>query len=145
MLKLVEYNSYIQALSYSLTLLSRGMDEVIEQLAANMGTDTSGSFTCSTERKSILSNLRPMLSETSCVSFSVRSPDVPGIDAQTEGNDNWNVAAILCGYGESGLACGSYFGSSSPGGAVSGFWPLIWDSVTFSWAPKMRHYPIDWT
>ncbi len=120
------------------------MNQIFEQLAANMGIDTIGCFTCSAEPKSILSNLRPVSSETSCVPFSVRATDVSDVIAQTEGNSSWNVAAILCGDGEFGLSRWSYFGSSSLDGAVSGFWSLILDSLTISWAPIMRHHFIDW-
>ncbi len=71
------------------------MEPIIEQLAANMGIYTSGSFTRSTELRSILSNLMPVSSATGCVQFSVLSADFSGIDAETEGNDSWNGVAIL--------------------------------------------------
>ncbi len=109
-----------------------------------MAIDTSCSSTRSTERKFMLSNLRPVSFETNCVPVLVRSGDVSGIDAQTEGNDNWNIAEILCVDGELGLTCGSYFSSSSIDDALSGFRSLIWDSFTISWARKMHQHFIYW-
>ncbi len=49
--------------------------------------------------------------------------------AQVESSENWKVPAILRGDGESNLLHDSYFGSSSLIGAVTGFWPRIWDSL----------------
>ncbi len=109
-----------------------------------MGIDTGGSFNRATERKYILSNLNTVLSETSCIPISVHSADVSEVHAQTEGSDNWNLSAILCGDGEFHLSHGSYFGSSSLDGAVSGFWSLIWNSLNISWAPKKHYHLIDW-
>ena len=56
--------------------------------------------------------------------------------ATAELTDNWNVTAILCGDAEFHLTCGSFFGSSSLDGVVSGFWSLIWDSLNITGSQK---------
>ncbi len=130
-------------MSSSFTLLSRGMGPIIEQIVASMTIYTHGSFNRATERKSMLSNLKPLPSEINNVLFSVNSPDDSRVSAPADANDNWNVAAILGGDGEFHISKGSYFGSCSLDGAVSGFWPLVWDSLTISVAPKMHHSSIN--
>ncbi len=120
------------------------MDPIIEQITANMGVNVHGSFLHPNERTSILSNLKPVFCYPDCTSISVNSSDANSALAQAGTADNWNVAAIFCGDDEFHLSCGSYFGSSSLDGTVSGFWPIIWNSSTISWASKMHHSLVDW-
>ncbi len=108
------------------------MDSVIEQLAANLGIDERGCFLTPVNFKSILSNLKPSLCEA--------DSSVPATDAQAESTENWNDASVLCGDGEFHLSSDSYFESSSLDGSVSGFWPLIWESLRITWALKMHHH-----
>ncbi len=106
----------------------------IERIAAAAGVDTRGSFSCPTERDQTIIRLRPSL----CTTTS-------NATAQVESSENRNVAAILRSDGESNLPHDSYFGSSSFDGAVTGFWPLIWDSLEITWAPKIYHHFVDWS
>ena len=131
-------------MSSSITLLSRDMDPMIEQIVSSMGIDTHGSFNRATERKSIISNLKPFPSESNNVYVSVNSPDDSRISGSADANDNCNVEAILGGDREFHFSKGSYFGSGSLDGAVSGFWALVWNSLTISWSLKILHYSIDW-
>ncbi len=126
------------------------MDPIIEQIVANMTIHLRGSFRSLTECNSKLSGLKPIPCYTNCTPVSIQHMNFPGTSAQAtltpqaETEGNWNVAVILCGEGEFHLPRESYFGSSSLGGTVSGFWHLIWDSVRMAWAPKMHHHFEDW-
>ncbi len=115
-----------------------------------------GSFLPTIERNSGLGRLKPTQCVTNYVPITMQRANIPCTSAQaasvsqTKSSDQaepgkgWNVAAILRGDGEFHLSCKSYFGSSSLHGAVSGSWPLIWDSLTIKWAPKMHHHLVYW-
>ena len=126
------------------------MDPTTERIVANMGIDVRRSFLPLTERHSNVSDLRPIRSDTDCTTSFIHHANVPDIyakaelSAQTETEENFNVAAILFGDGEFHLGRESYFGSSSLDGTVSGFWLLNWDSLDITWAPKMHHHFYDW-
>ncbi len=123
---------------------SGDMDVIIEALVANMGLDVRGRFLPATERNSKLSCLEPIPCGTATMPITVQRASTSSTPVPAELTDNWNVAALLCGDGEFHLTSGSFFGSNSLDGAVSGFWPLIWDSRNITWAPKMHHHFIDW-
>ncbi len=97
-----------------------------------------------TERKSKLSNLKPFPSDSKNVYVLVNSPDDSRVSGSADTSDNCNVATILGGDGAFHLSKGPYFESGSLDGAVSGFWALVWNSLTISWALKILHYSIDW-
>ncbi len=61
--------------------------------------------------------------------------DIPVAAAPADSAENWNVPAILRGDGEFHLSCDFYFGSNSLDGTVSGFWPIICESLSVTWAP----------
>lgn len=120
------------------------MDSIIEQLVANMGIDVRGSFLTSAEQSETLSRLSLTPYEADCAPVSIQNAETRDQTAQAEYSDNWNVGAILCGDGEFHLSRKTYFGSSSIDGSVSGFWPLIWDSLNMTWAPKMDYHFVSW-
>ncbi len=103
-----------------------------------------GSFLSETGRNSKLSCLEPIPCGTDTLPITIERASTSSTLAPAELTDNWNFAAIPCGYGEFHLTRGSFFGSSSLDGVVSGFWPLIWDSLNITWVPKMHDHIIDW-
>ncbi len=88
--------------------------------------------------------MKLVLCELDGAPVSVYSSDANNAPAQAEIADDWNVAAILCGDDEFHLSRGSIFGSSSLDGTVSAFLPILWDSLTISWVPKMQYPFVDW-
>ncbi len=111
------------------------MESMIE-LASNIGVEVQGSFLNPADKTLTLSRLQPLPSN--------RQDTAPVVIAREESIDNWNVAAILRGDGEFHFSSESYFCSSSLDGVVSGFWPLLWDSLNISWVPNMHHHFVDW-
>ncbi len=132
----VAYCSFPWFLPYSHTFQEHVMDSVIEQLVANMAIYVRGIFLTPVERKYILSNLKRSHCET--------DSSTPATAAQAESNEDCNIASALCGDGEFHLSNNSYFGFSSLDRSVSGFWPIIWDSLRITWASKMHHHFVDW-
>ncbi len=82
----------------------------MERIAAAAVVDTRVIFSCPIKRDRTLSRLRTILCTTTW-----------NATAQVESSENWNLAAIFRGDGESNLSHDSYFGSSSLDGAVTGF------------------------
>ncbi len=112
------------------------MDSIIDRMIAEYDVNTWGRFSNHMERRKTLSKLNPRPCATNdCISAAT---------AQVDSAKNWNVAAVLHGEDEFHLSCDSYFGSSSPDWIVSCFWPIIWESLPVTWAPKMHHYCVNW-
>ena len=120
------------------------MDPTMEQIVASMGIDVRGSFLAVPDRMSIVSNLKPVTSESAKLHMSFAKVGVLGTAAHADTSEKWSVATILCGDGEFQLSSKSYYGPSSLDGSVSGFWTLVWDSLNTTWALKMHHHCVDW-
>ncbi len=88
--------------------------------------------------------MRPVLCEHNGATVSVYSSNANNPPAQAKVAKNWNIAAILCGDDEFHISRGSFFGSTSLDGTVSGFWPILWDFLIMSWVPKMLYSFVDW-
>ena len=97
------------------------MNSIIEKIAASEGVDVHRRSLDGPDRKFIVSNLKPVPCETDNAPMEITDTEVAFTAAQAEPNENWNVAAILCGDGEFYISSGAYFCSGSLDGSVSGF------------------------
>ncbi len=138
------YCSCPRSMPSSRTSRAHDMDPTMEQIVASMGIDVSESFLAVPDRRSIVSNLKPVTSESAKLHMSFAKVGVLETAAHAGTSEKWNVATILCGDGEFQLSSKLFFGSSSLDGSVSGFWPLVRDSLNTTWAPKMHHHCFDW-
>ncbi len=136
LLPFVGYCSCPWALPSSCIFGKHGIDSIMEQIVANMGIDVRGSVLIVPNRKLVVSNLKPVLCEKDNAPMKITNAEVANTVAHADLAVSWKVASILCGNGEWRLSSESYFGSSSLDGAISGFWPLAWDSLSFTWARK---------